>query len=162
MGEDKSSPSDDQLSLSYSEQLAEILPSTVPVDDTLLPEISEHSSSEEDMPQYEISNDISDSANSFLQDEDITHEALEQPKDKCFIPDDTNVPNTNIEHLKNSTESDYIDVADMKYILELNPEENLALFYSQHSFKLTKLRYNILHTVQYLHNYFLCSFILLP
>ena len=141
MGEDKSSTSDDQLSVSYSEQLAEILPSTAPLDKTLLPEISEEdSSSGEDMPQYEISNDISDTVNRFWKVEEITHEALEQAKDKFCMPGDSNIPDMNIEDPKNSMENDYVDVADMKYILELDPEENLVLFYSQHSFKLTKLR----------------------
>jgi hypothetical protein len=130
--------SDDQLSLSYSEQLAEILPSVLPLNDTLLPTNSEEGCpSEDDTAKYEISNDIDDDDN----DEEATCGA---PDNSCSTADNTgDVAELNTEHLKNTTctRSDYMDVADMTYVLELDPEENIALFHSQHSFKLTKLRY---------------------
>ncbi|CAB4015105.1 Hypothetical predicted protein [Paramuricea clavata] len=144
LDEGDSSNGDGQLSLSYSDQLAEILPSTIPVDDTLLPGISGEdidSSSEDDIPEYEISNYITNTASTFVQDEKITcaNKALEQPGDSFGVPDGTNELDLSRDHPKYITKS-ATDEADMKYILELDPEENLTLFYSQHSFKLTKLR----------------------
>jgi hypothetical protein len=141
------STGDDQLSLSYSDQLAEILPSTTPLDDTLLPGISgrdSDSSSEDDIPEYEISNYITDTASAFVQDEKIicVNKTLEQPSDSFGAPDGTNALDLSRDHPKDTSKS-ATDEADMKYILELDPEENLTLFYSQHSFKLTKLRYSM-------------------
>jgi hypothetical protein len=141
------STGDDQLSLSYSDQLAEILPSTTPLDDTLLPGISgrdSDSSSEDDIPECEISNYITDTASAFVQDEKIicVNKTLEQPSDSFGAPDGTNALDLSRDHPKDTSKS-ATDEADMKYILELDPEENLTLFYSQHSFKLTKLRYSM-------------------
>jgi hypothetical protein len=119
--------------------LAEILPNTTPSSSACI-EIHEEGdsdqSSDEDIPEY----DISDTSKSFQQDEEIacvTNEASEQPNDSCSASDDT--PDVNREDLKTKSDTDVL-----KFILELDPEENLALFYSQHSFKLTKLRYCVL------------------
>lgn len=148
---------DEQLSLSYSDQLAEILPSSTPLDDALLTDIpggSGENSSNEDAPEYEINNAMTESGCTVLQDEnvDLNKVASKLPESNNIGSDDNDKgessgdrlegPESNEDRLEETASTVY-NATDSKYSLQLDPEEGLTLFYSQYSFKLGKLRYAV-------------------
>ena len=187
LNEVDSSTGDNQLSLSYSDQLAEILPGIIPLDQGLLPCNSGEgidSDSSEDLPEYNIDNNVKDVERTGAHDENVDpiKFTLDFPEhtDSCSEMDEKVDPvgltsdfpeNTDSssemdekvdpvkltsdfsEDMDNSGEVDNTEVLDkdecdigvkdsdmVKYNLDLDPEESLTLFHSQHTFKLTKLR----------------------
>ena len=130
------STSNEQLSLSYSDQLAEILPGTTPLQDTSLGEISDEDLEHGSIPTLELceGDSVEETDGGILQAE--CHTVLADDPDSAL---DIDEPNTSDESRKDSAQ-DEMDVANTKYSLQLDPEENLNLFYSQHSFKCTQLR----------------------
>lgn len=185
MNEVNSSAGENQLSLSYSDQLAEILPGLTPLDQGLLPGNSGRgidSDSSDDLPEYKIDSDVTDVRSTDVDDIDVVKSELPNDTDsseeldknvdpvklELDFPGDTDSSSDvdeNIDIVKISDppedtnsgdelhDTDVLDsdegeldvkgqnIADIvKYNLHLDPEESLALFYSQHSFKLNKLR----------------------
>ena len=117
--------------LSYSDQLAEILPTLSSQHRVIADLPCEQQQTEDNEPSDQIDSNKLDNVTDASKSEEINVTLdISETTDKCL------------------TESTNTASLDKKYNIVLEPEDNFNLFCSQHSFKLTQLRYtnnNFIH-----------------
>lgn len=151
---DDSIPADDDKLLSYSDQLAEILPMSTPVDDTFLSMSGSFATTE--------SNDVEDTLEDDCKDvyKDFSSEDAEEEEEETIIicdligdsnndskvednsKDEGDSKNYSKDEVETMEDTDtYVKDSEVaKYNLVLEPEDKLSLFNTQYAFELTKLR----------------------
>lgn len=133
LDESDSVTGDENKLLSYTDQLAEILPMGTPADETLVTLSDSHSVIEDDRVELSLQDHSTHLGIGLLN-----QDAMQEEKEENIIL------NSSIkkDEDEGTVSPDINAVQDTQYNLVLEPEDKFSLFLSQHSFKLTQLRYD--------------------